>query len=149
MALRIAIVCGGGFSSSALARNLQKQAEKKGYADRVSFEYVPYHDLKVPAHQEGHDIALLCPHLEWRVKGDAELFSIPIYIIPPKLYGIMPVEDLVEDAEDCMKMWETDKSIPLQFPDEPLALSIKRTVSHRRYLEQQAALKAAQEAEEA
>lgn len=136
MALKIAICCGGGFSSSALAKNLQKQSEQKGFVTRANFTYVPYHDLKV--HQDDYDIALLCPHLEWRVKNDASIFHVPIYIIPPKLYGIMPVEDLVEDAEDCMEMWEEEHAIPLRFPDEPSALTIKRTVSHRRAAQQAA-----------
>ena len=148
MALRIAICCGGGFSSSALARNLQLQAEEKGLADRASFAYVPYHDLKVARHQEDFDIALLCPHLEWRVSSDAELFGIPIYIIPPKLYGIMPAEDLIEDAEDCMRMYAEAPSTPVRFPDEPSALTIKRACSHKRYEQHQAALAAAHEAEQ-
>ena len=46
MALRIAVCCGGGFSSSALAKRMQKEAERKGLTDRGNFRYVPFMDLE-------------------------------------------------------------------------------------------------------
>lgn len=35
--LRIAICCGGGFSSSALAAHLEKESEEKGLKERATF----------------------------------------------------------------------------------------------------------------
>lgn len=130
MALRIAVCCGGGFSSSALAKRMQKEAERKGLTDRVNFRYVPFIDLE--GAQDEFDVAMLCPHLQYKAVEVADRFRIPLYIIPPRLYGMMPAEDLLEDAEDVCAIWGETHTNLVAFPDDPPALSIKRTRSHRR-----------------
>ena len=130
--LRIAICCGGGFSSSALASHLQKGILESGLKERASFVFIPFNNLL--DRKDEVDIAMLCPHLEWKAKKNAALYDIPLYIIPPKLYGLMPVADFVDDAEDTMEIWKENPKNVVTFPEEPKPLTIKRMVSHRRWL---------------
>lgn len=132
--LRIAICCGGGFSSSFLAQKLQKETEEKGLSDRATFTYVP--ELHLLERQNEFDIAMVCPHMEWNVNQIKDQFTIPVTIIPPRLYGLMPVRDYVEDAEDIMELWKNGAKNIVGFPDEPRPLSVKRVVSHRRALQE-------------
>ncbi len=128
--MRIAIVCGGGMSSSILARNMEKQVKEKHLEDKVEFIFIPFGELK--KRQDEADIALLCPHLHYRVKPIANEFHIPVSIIPPTLYGLMPALDYIDDAEDLLEIWNQTHQNMTHFPDEPEPLSVKRTVSHRR-----------------
>jgi len=131
--LKIIICCGGGFSSSALALHLEKDVEALGLTDRAVFEYHPFHGGIDP---ELGDIFMFCPHLELYARQMKETFPKPIYIIPPRLYGLMPAEDFVEDAEDAMALWEKTHTNIVTFEDEPRPLAIKRSVSHRKHLAQ-------------
>lgn len=127
--LKIAIVCGGGFSSSALATHLEKDLKEKNLEDSVSFTFIPVSHLE--ERQDEVDIALLCPHLEWFSRQAASHFHIPIYIIPPRLYGLMPVDAFIEDAQDILAMYKENPHNPMYFEDEPRPLKVMRTVSHR------------------
>ena len=60
--------------------------------------------------------------------------NIPVSIIPPRLYGLMPAVDFIEDAEDIHALWKAGKPNMVTFDDEPRPLTVKRTVSHRRKL---------------
>ena len=128
--IRIAICCGGGFSSSFLAQKLQKECEEKGYGDKYSFIFIP--ELHLVERQNEVDVAMVCPHMEWNVNHVKDQFTIPVTIIPPRLYGLMPVADFVEDAEDVLELWKQGKKKIVTFDDEPHPLAVKRTVSHRR-----------------
>jgi PTS system cellobiose-specific IIB component len=130
--IRIAICCGGGFSSSTLVSHMQKTIEKEGLQEKAVFEFIPFVHLK--ERQKEVDIAMLCPHLEWAAKQHVAEFQIPLYVIPPKLYGLMPAEDFIEDAEDILKLWQEHPCNVMHFPDEPRPLAITRMVSHRRML---------------
>lgn len=130
--IKIAIVCGGGFSSSALAVHLEKELIEKGLKERAEFEFIP--SVHLPDRQDEVDVAMLCPHLEWFAGQNKDKFHIPTYIIPPKLYGLMPAEDFIEDAEDILAMYKENPHNPMAFPDDPKPLRIKRTVSHRKWL---------------
>ena len=114
--IRIAIVCGGGFSSSALAAHLEKDVKAMHLKDR----------------QDEVDVALLCPHLQIFAKQNADKFHIPVYIIPPRLYGLVPVDAFIEDAEDILALYQKDPHNPMLFDDEPQPLRVSRTVSHRK-----------------
>lgn len=130
--IRIAICCGGGFSSSILVSHIQKTLEKEGLQKKASFEFIPFVHLK--DRQDEVDIAMLCPHLEWAAKQHVSEFHIPLYVIPPKLYGLMPAEDFIDDAEDILSLWQKEPKNVMTFSDEPRPLSITRMVSHRRML---------------
>lgn len=130
--LRIAICCGGGFSSSALATHLEKESEVKGLKERASFIFIPIDHLLDRMNEV--DIAMVCPHMEFKVRQDAPKYTIPVTIIPPRLYGLMPAVDFIEDAEDIYDLWKNGAKNMVTFPDEPRPLAIKRTLSHRRKL---------------
>lgn len=130
--LRIAICCGGGFSSSALATHLEESVRKMKKEEEVSFIFIPFHSLK--NREKEVDIAMICPHLQWDLKNKADLFSIPVTVIPPKLYGLMSARDFIEDAEDILSIWNKTLKNPVYFEDEPNILAVKRSVSHRRML---------------
>ena len=56
--LRIAICCGGGFSSSTMAAHLNRQLEEKGLQDEVFLEFIPF-DLSGERPEKiayGHDL---------------------------------------------------------------------------------------------
>ena len=132
--IRIAVCCGGGFSSSALALHLEKEVKEKNLQDRVSFIFIPISQLA--ARQDEADIAMVCPHMEFKVREDsrAGVYHIPVTIIPPRLYGLMPVSDFLDDAEDLLELWKNGGKNMMTFPDEPRPLTVRRTVSHRRWL---------------
>ena len=96
--LRIAICCGGGFSSSALAAHLEKESEEKGLKERATFIFIPI--LHLLDRMNEVDVAMVCPHMEMQVRKDAPKYTIPVTIIPPRLYGLMPAQSFIEDAED-------------------------------------------------
>lgn len=130
--LRIAICCGGGFSSSALATHLEKESEEKGLGERANFIFIPIDHLL--DRMDEVDIAMVCPHMEFKVRQDAPKYTIPVTIIPPRLYGLMPALDFIEDAEDIYDLWKNGAKNMVTFPDEPRPLAVKRTLSHRRKL---------------
>ena len=146
--LRIAICCGGGFSSSTMAEHLNKQLKEKGLEDEVFLEFIPFGALRDGNtgpfntrvnRQTEVDVALLCPHLEYGAKRAAEAgqLSIPVFVLPMRLYGLVDIENLIEEAEDVMALYESGVTNPVVFPDEPRSMTAMRTVSHRRWLAQQ------------
>lgn len=132
--IRIAICCGGGFSSSALARHLEQEVKEKNLGDRATFIFIPGGRLE--QRQDEVDIAMCCPHLEYKMKQNSakNMYSIPVSIIPPRLYGLMPARDFIEDAEDLLELWNKGAKNIVTFDDEPRPLAVKRMVSHRRKL---------------
>lgn len=135
--LKIAICCGGGFSSSALAAHLEKEVSRLHLEDQVQFIFIPIVHLLERMNEV--DIAMVCPHCEWKVRQDAKKYTIPVAVIPPRLYGLMPVRDFVEDAQDLMELWKDGTPNVVTFADEPRPLAVKRTVSHRRWLRHETA----------
>ena len=132
--IRIAICCGGGFSSSALASHLELEVAQKKLQDRASFIFIPIGRLV--QRQDEADVAMVCPHSEYKVKADSKagLYHIPVTIIPPRLYGLMPAADFIDDAEDILELWKNGRQNMVTFPDEPRPLAVTRAVSHRRWL---------------
>lgn len=132
--IRIAICCGGGFSSSALAAHLEREVAAKNLQEKVSFVFIPIGQLV--QRQDEADIAMVCPHMEFKVRQDsaAGRYHIPVTVIPPRLYGLMPVLDYIDDAEDLLELWKQGGKNMITFPDEPRPLAVQRTVSHRRWL---------------
>lgn len=135
--LRVAICCGGGFSSSALAAILEGGVKKLNKEEEISFVFMPFHE--VFKRQDEVDIAMCCPHLQWKVKDVAKDYSIPITIIPPRLYGLMTARDFIEDAEDLKALWDQKHTNPIYFDDEQNILKVQRNISHRRYLNHEVA----------
>lgn len=147
--LRIAICCGGGFSSSTMAAHLNKQLAESRFKDDVTLEFIPFSGLWGGAsafiggnqteRQDNVDVALCCPHLEFPAKDAAKQgkLRIPVFILPMRLYGQIDIENVVEEAEDVLELWRNGTPNPVVFPDEPRSMTSTRAVSHRRWLAQQ------------
>jgi len=147
--LRMAICCGGGFSSSTMAAHLNKQIKEKHLEDELFLEFIPFANLYGDDsafisgvkrdRQDEVDVALLCPHLEFDAKRAVEAgkLHIPIFVLPMRLYGLVDIENLIEDAEDVLELWNNGTPNIVTFPDEPRSVTAKRTVSHRRWVAQQ------------
>ena len=132
--LKIAISCGEGFASGFLSKHLSTSLKKDNLQDKVVFSFIPYPQLV--KQQDEVDIAILMPHVEHKAKADHDLFHIPLYVNPYKIPAIIPAVYYVEDAEDIIALADGKGGL-ITFPDEPRAQHVTRTVSHRRWLEQQ------------
>ena len=148
--LRIAICCGGGFSSSTMAAHLNKQLEESSHKDDVFLEFIPFSALwgesaafssgNIKERQDEVDVALCCPHLEFPAQNAEKegKLRIPVFILPMRLYGQIDIENLLEEAEDVLALYQQDPSTHLvRFPDEPRSMTATRNVSHRRWVAQQ------------
>ncbi len=149
--LRIAICCGGGFSSSTMAAHLNKQLKEKGLEDEVFLEFIPFAVLcggqsafigqaGAQDRQDEVDVALLCPHLEYPAKEATQkgLLHIPVFVLPMRMYGLVDIENLIEEAEDVLELWNNGTPNVITFPDEPRSMTAPRTISHRRWVARQA-----------
>ena len=149
--LRIAICCGGGFSSSTMAAHLNKQLKEKHLEDKVFLEFIPFGNLygEQSAFVNGNvkrdrqnevDVALLCPHLEYPAREAVQkgLLHIPVFILPMRMYGLVDIENFIEEAEDVLELWNNGAQNVITFPDEPRSMTAPRVVSHRRWVAQQA-----------
>lgn len=147
--LRMAICCGGGFSSSTMAAHLNRQLEEEGLTDKVFLEFIPFSSLWGESaafisgdhkeRQDEVDVALCCPHLEFPAKAAAKQgkLRIPVFILPMRLYGQIDIINAIEEAEDVIELWKQGVPNPVVFPDEPRSMTATRRVSHRRWLEKQ------------
>lgn len=131
--LRICVCCGGGMSSSVLAARFEEKIIEKGWSDKVSVDYLPITFMF--EQQDRFDIALLCPHLRYGAQRAVETgkITIPLYLIPSRLYGTMELVPLLEDAIDVFKIFKETKENPVHFPEEGLLVT-KRDTSHRRWI---------------
>ena len=147
--LRIAICCGGGFSSSTMAAHLNKQLVDSKYKDEVTLQFIPFSGLwgeSAAFHSGGEhdrqdevDVALCCPHLEYPARDAVKQgkLRIPVFILPMRLYGQIDIDGVVEEAQDVIELWNNGTPNPVVFPDEPRSMTATRNVSHRRCLAQQ------------
>lgn len=146
--LRMAICCGGGFSSSTMATHLNKQIKEKHLEDKIFLEFIPFANLYGADsafiqgvkrnRQDEVDVALLCPHLEYPARDAARKgkLRIPVFILPMRMYGLVDIENFIEEAEDVLELWKNGADNVITFPDEPRSMTAPRTVSHRRWLAQ-------------
>lgn len=131
--LRMVVCCGGGMSSSVLSQQFNNTIKEQHWEGKISVEYLPL--IFLYKHQEKFDIAMVCPHSRYHaidlVKSGK--VSIPLYMIPARLYGSMKLVPLVEDAVDALKIYHDTGENPVHFPEESL-LETKRDTSHRRWI---------------
>lgn len=103
--IKILICCLGGFSSSAMVKKVKNEIIQNNLQDKMLVEFVKKHD----------DL------------------DIPLYILPPKMYGNMNAKELYIDAEDIIKGYNESKMNPWHFPGEEEVMTVKRACSHRNY----------------
>jgi len=151
--IKILLCCGGGFSSSAIATRIQKDIEKNNLKEKAYIEYSPFSislekindfdimiccpHLNIYVKQllnNDFDIIICCPHLNIYVKQllKKQTVPIPIYVLPPKIYGNMKMEDIIMDCEDIIEMYHNGQQNPIHFPKEENVLKIKRDKAYRK-----------------
>ena len=129
--IRILLCCCGGFSSSAIASRMDKEIKEKNLEEKYSIEFLPFGlGLK---ELDRFEVVILCPHL--KVELDKALknqtINKPLYLLPPKMYGLMKFDEIIVDIEDVMKMYQEHPVVPVKFPGEDNLLRITRGVAYR------------------
>lgn len=129
--LKILICCGGGFSSSYVTERMKKEVVAKGLENEVYLEFYPFSLVKEK--ESYFDIVMCCPHLKIYVEQllKKTTMSIPIYLLPPKMYGLMQLEEIIADAKDIIDIYRINQNNPVHFPGEENLLRIKRGVAYR------------------
>lgn len=135
--LKVLICCGGGFSSSAMARKVKKDIAEHGLEDKVYCDFQPF--ALVSEVIDEYDVIMCCPHLQYDVKRyvDEKAPKKPLYLIPPQMYGSLAIRDVMLDAADIIKIYEQTHHNPVHFPGEDNLLMIRRAKAYRRVHKQQ------------
>ena len=60
-----------------------------------------------------------------------QIIDKPLYLLPPKMYGLMKFDEIIVDIEDVMKMYQENPVVPVKFPGEDNLLRITRGVAYR------------------
>ncbi len=130
--IRIAISCGEGFSSGFLAFKLEKEVVEKHMEERAFFIRIPFDELVT--RQDELDIAMVMPHIEWKLNAYQGELTIPFYVIPYKAILLPTIEDFIEDAEDVIEQ-SGGKGGKFSFPGEESTAKVSRNHSHRKMIE--------------
>ena len=130
--IRILICCGGGFSSSVLVKRVQDQIAEKGYQDKIQVDFSSIY--LVEDKFSNYDVVMCCPHLSNSLPHFIELCggSVPFYLLPTRMYGLLNARDIYEDALDIIEQFKITKKNPFCFPGEENYFSVQRTHSYRR-----------------
>lgn len=134
--IRILLCCGGGFSSSALAKAVEKQIIEEKMEDQISITFSPFTLFAAQIKKNepiSYDAVLCCPHLLHSVNRLCQSFtvSIPIHILPPRLYGLMTVKEILYDVQDMIELFSMNHTNPFYFPHEKDILRVTRSKSYR------------------
>lgn len=98
----IILACAGGMSTSLLASKMQEVANSENI--EVSIKAIP--EGTICDCLDECDVILLGPQVRFvidKIKKMADAKSIPVEIIPMKLYGMMNGKAVLEIALDLMK----------------------------------------------
>ena len=134
--IKILICCGGGFSSSALCKAIKDGIRDNKLENEFSIDFLPITiGIKKIA---DYDIMICCPHLQFNSKDivkDTNNLSgdVPIYFLPPKMYGVVNFNELAIDIKDVIEMYKQTKTNPIRFPGEDNLMTIPRNISYRNY----------------
>ncbi|OOM71074.1 PTS system, lactose/cellobiose specific IIB subunit [Clostridium puniceum] len=129
--IKILLCCAGGFSSSALSSKVQKEILENQMENDYYIEFSPFFTANKKMSE--FDILVCCPHLIMEVKKMLKVStpSIPIYILPPRMYGLMSFKELVVDVIDILDLYNQSKINPVYFPNEENTMMVTRHVAHR------------------
>lgn len=130
--IKILLCCGGGFSSSALSKKAEKEIIENNMENDYYIEFSPF-ALALKRSSE-FDIIVCCPHLIYEVNKIFKTSTpdIPIYILPPKMYGLMNIKELALDVTDIIDIYNKSKINPVHFPGEENTMMITRHVAYRK-----------------
>ena len=131
MMIRILLCCGGGFSSSAIAQKLSKEIREKELTNQFQIQFYPF--IMAPEIWNDFDIILCCPHLRIEIQKllKEKTPPIPLYILPPRMYGVMNLEEILFDVEDILEYYKLHPTQPVHFPGEENILRVTRNVAYR------------------
>ena len=113
------------------SENPEKEIKEKNLEDKYSIEFLPFGlGLK---ELDRFDVVILCPHLKVELDRALKNQTIdkPLYLLPPKMYGLMKFDEIIVDIEDVMKMYQENPVVPVKFPGEDNLLRITRGVAYR------------------
>ena len=131
--IKILICCLGGFSSSAMSVKMSNDIKALDYEDKVSINFQPFHLANDVINE--YDVVMCCPHLKFETsrffKTNPNIHK-PVYLLPPKMYGTMNVEDVYEDAQDIIEGYKQNPFNPWHFEGEDNVMHIKRVCSYRK-----------------
>lgn len=129
--IKILLCCGGGFSSSALSSKVEKEIIDNNMQDDYYIEFSPFM-LAIKKMPE-FDILVCCPHLIMSVKRMVKESTLnkPIYILPPRMYGLISFKELAFDVADAIDLYNTTKINPVYFPGEENTMTVTRHVAYR------------------
>lgn len=130
--LKILITCAGGFSSSHLVRLMQDEIAEMPDSAEYEVDFFQNVQHKGRAFSE-YDVIMCCPHLRFQLIALMEkhaLFDIPLYVIPPRMYGLIRASEMLEDAREIVARYKENPSNPFHFPGEENPLQNMRTVSY-------------------
>lgn len=124
--IRILLCCGGGFSSSYVAERMKKEIFESHMENEVMIEFSPF-SIALEKINE-FDIMVCCPHLNVYVKQlcHETHIDIPIYVLPPRMYGKMEIQEIYQDAKDIISLFHEGSKNPVHFPGEENVLRITR-----------------------
>ncbi|MFZ2212869.1 MAG: hypothetical protein WAW50_03740 [Trichococcus flocculiformis] len=130
--VHILLCCGGGFSSSALAAKVKKDIQQYQLEDQFEIEFSPF--MIAQEKMDRFDIVVCCPHLTYDVKRMVKNASPnkPIYILPPRMYGLIDIRELSTDVLDVLEMYSQSPINPVHFPGEENVMRVTRSVAYRR-----------------
>ena len=129
--IKVLLWCGGCFSSSYVSERMKKEIIENQLEDKISMDFSPF-SISLDK-MDDYDIFICCPHLQMHVK---QLFekrdvTVPIYILPPRIYGNMKIKDIYEDVEDLLMIYKETSMNPVHFPNEEKVLKVLRASSYR------------------
>ena len=130
--VHILLCCSGGFSSSALAAKVKKDIQQYQLEDQFEIEFSPF--MIAQEKMDRIDIVVCCPHLTYDFKKMVQNASPdkPIYILPPRMYGLIDIRELSTDVLDVLEMYSQSPINPVHFPGEENVMRVTRSVAYRR-----------------
>lgn len=129
--IKILLCCGGGFSSSALTSKVKKEIVESNMQNDYYIEFSPF--MLANKKVSEFDIIVCCPHLIMSVKKVVKDSNpdIPIYILPPRMYGLISFKELALDVVDAIDLYNKTKINPVYFPGEENTMMVTRYVAYR------------------
>lgn len=129
--IKILLCCGGGFSSSALCHKVEKEISENNMQNDFFIEFSAFALIKKKINE--FDIIVCCPHLIMSVNRFLKNSNPdkPIYILPPRMYGLISFKELALDVIDIIDLYNKNKTNPVHFPGEENTMMITRSVAYR------------------
>ena len=122
--IRVLLCCGGGFSSSYVAERMKKEIIAKNLSNQLEMEFSPF--SLVLEKIDNFDINIYVKQL--LEKTDVQ---VPIYILPPRMYGNMEIEEIYQDVIDLLEIYQQTHMNPVHFPGEENVLKITRQKAYK------------------